>query len=245
MNTIKLLTLTILLIITSFNILKAQEVKETSMPYKGGTLKFAYYEKDGVRIPHGMMEYSSDKYSERGENIDGYKEGEWQAINKTGIFTRVNTFTYKKGFLDGKTIMEEKKTNNKTQKEDLVFKNEFTFKNGHLYGENKIIVNSDTLYCNFDEKGEKVGTWKIIADGKTKIGEYSDGKIVNAFELDELGQKKETFASNFDMTAILKLTFFDSTEIQQIPYSIRESRPILPSLLDLKYGMYSSTKPIP
>lgn len=235
------------LILLSFNIMKAQDTKETSMQYKGGTLKFAYYDKDGIKVPHGIMEYTSDKYTETGELIDGYREGKWTAIRNTGNISVTNTYTFKHGLLDGVTTIEEKKINNKTKKDDLVSTQEYTFRNGHLFGENKIVGSIDTLYCNFDEKGNRIGTWKLISKEHTRIGEYSnsDFTITNAYELDELGQKKDYEAFTFHNLATLNLTSFESFKIKQIPYTIREQRPNLPSLLEVEYGMYSSIKPIP
>lgn len=55
----------------------AQERHTSTIPYKSGTLTFQYYDKEGVKIPDGLMEFTKGKYTEKGEMRDGYREGQW------------------------------------------------------------------------------------------------------------------------------------------------------------------------
>ncbi|MCM1142870.1 MAG: hypothetical protein NC453_30250 [Muribaculum sp.] len=225
----------------------AQETKQTTVPFSNGTLTFSYYEKGDIKIPHGLMEYTADGYSEKGEMVDGHREGEWSIVANRGNSIQRNIYNYKRGLLEGKAIFSTIRVNPKTKKETIDETEEFNFQQGHLYGENRIVLTSDTLYCNFDEKGNRVGTWKLIYGDKTKIGVYDDntGSIIECYELDVLGNKKESIGAAFDGTASVKLISFDSFKIREIPLSLHKPRPNLPSLLDIKYGHHSSAKPIP
>lgn len=45
--------------------------------------------------------------------------------------------------------------------------------------------------------------------------------------------------------ATLKLISFESFKIKEFPFSLHKQRPNLPSMLDIKYGYHSASKPIP
>ena len=114
---------------------------------------------------------------------------------------------------------------------------------GHLYGENKIVV-SDTLYCNFNDKGERTGKWILKAKDIT-VAEYSayNENVLDCYKMDILGQKTPYENFLFHNTSVLKLVLFKD-KIQYIPNTLRESRPELPSLCKIKYGYREATRPI-
>lgn len=232
----------LLLIAISFG-LKAQEIHSLSAPFGKGNISFEYYEKDGVKIPHGIMEYDSEYYSEKGENKNGYKEGTWNIVSKKGNTVSKIIHNYKNGLLEGKSIFSIYKINKSTKKEELESIEEYTFIKGHLYGENKIVV-SDTLYCNFNDKGERTGKWILKAKDIT-VAEYSayNENVLDCYKLDILGQKTPYENFLFHNTSVLKLVLFKD-KIQYIPNTLRESRPELPSLCKIKYGYQEATKPI-
>jgi hypothetical protein len=105
----------LLLIAISFG-LKAQEIHSLSAPFGKGNISFEYYEKDGVKIPHGIMEYDSEYYSEKGENKNGYKEGTWNIVSKKGNTVSKIIHNYKNGLLEGKSIFSTYKINNSSLK---------------------------------------------------------------------------------------------------------------------------------
>lgn len=229
-------------------ILCGQEIKTISMEFDGGKLTFQYYEKDGVKIPHGEMKYENERYgyTEIGQNVNGYKEGKWTATNKLGKQVFIDIYNYKKGLLND-TITLHKIERIKKGEYAYVPRN-YYFKNGHLFGENKIVNSSgDTLYCNFDENGNRIGIWKFDQQVFSEVGEYktSGSNEVEAFRIDKLGQKEPLIdSSSFNMSSSLPLIMFDEY-FKYYPHSVRIKRPNLPSLCKVEYGLYKSFEEIP
>lgn len=189
MKTLVLLLMSLL----SFSLSFAQEVQSTSLDFKHGTLTFEFYEKDGVKIPNGNMEYTATKkppfsgieyfYSEKGITKNGYKDGLWTISIKEGSFRDiVIRMNYKDGLLDGKTTIEDSRGNHdrKTDKYSPS-KEEYTFKNGRLFGENITKTHSGTFYINYDENGERTGVWKVIERDETYLLDYDNADIRESF----------------------------------------------------------------
>lgn len=215
----------------------SQERKSLTMPYEGGTLTFQYYEKDGVKVPDGPMEFKKGNYTEKGENKDGFREGIWLAttVNKSGLVTA--EFFYRNGLLEGTTSF--KNTCIDINSKELYPEASYNFSKGRLYGKNKIIHDSDTIYCNFGDNGKWIGEWKIVSPEKTVVFEYDDeSKIKDSYELDVLGQKKP--AGVFLHKVTLSLLWLD-TYFKEIPFQLRDKkRPQLPTLCEIKYGYLGS-----
>ena len=223
----------------------AQDKSVITIPLDKGNLTFQYYEKDGIKIPDGLMEYASDGYSEKGENKDGEKEGLWIAESRLGKKLVRIKYNYNDGLLEGKTTFSSYSINPSTKKEQLESEEEYNFHKGHLFGENKIVF-SDTLYCNFDEKGYRVGTWKIVNKSETAVAEYIGNEksdIANEYILDILGNKTIPKYSKFNLTASTPLILFYD-KIRYLPFGLRKDRPNLPSLTKAKYGYREASQSI-
>lgn len=226
----------------------AQERQSTTMKFDRGNLTFQYYEKDGVKIPDGKMEFSVNLYTEKGECKDGFMEGEWIIEEKTGNgkFVKRRRLNYERGLLEGESTFEECEINPSTKKEKPKSKQTYRFHKGHLYGENIITTASkDTLYCNYDEKGYPTGNWKYIGRIKKMEAEYENGKINpnSVFKIDVLGQKEKHPDHDFHTSVGIPLLLFGDL-IKYRPYGIREVRPVLPTLCKTKYGYRIATEPI-
>lgn len=210
----------------------AQKRNSLTMPYEGGTLTFQYYEKDGIKIPDGPMEFTRENYSEKGENNDGYREGCW--ISKNGSTTK--TYNFKKGMLEGPTTVEFKTTDKYLLKNSVPYQC-YNFHNGRLFGENKIVLSVDTIYCNFGEDGKRIGIWRLVDPKKTIVIEYNvNPSLQNAYELDVLGQKKSIEVGSAEMKFFMKfLSFNDIFRKEFFKYGF-EKRPELPTLCENKYG---------
>lgn len=225
--------------------INAQERLTITVPFEKGNLTFQYYEKDGIKVPDGSMEYVSDTYSEKGENKEGKKDGLWIGESRLGKkLIRIN-YNYKDGLLDGKTTFSSYLIDPAAKTEQLVDEEVYNFHKGHLFGENKII-SSDTLYCNFDENGYRVGTWKIAKQKETIVAEYKGNEnsdIVNEYKIDILGNKTIPQFSNFNMMVSIPLIlFYDKIRYQ--PFGLRKERPNLPSTCKVKYGYRDASQSI-
>lgn len=212
----------------------AQERKNLTTEYQGGTLSFQYYEKDGIKIPDGHMEFTHKYYTEKVEMKDGLRNGLWVIQGsrpKTG--TRISSH-FKDGMIDGEVVLEGYEYNSKIDKA-IPFKRSLQFKNGHLFGENKVVHSSDTIYCNFDENGDRIGIWKYVSPSRIYFTEYTPENQVKgiSYEIDILGQKKE-----FRPLGSYMAFWFFSWNFTRIPDIIRQEALIeLPTLSENKYGI--------
>lgn len=228
--------LVLLSILLTSVVVNSQERKSLTMPYEGGTLTFQYYEKDGVKVPDGHMEFIKGNYSEKGENKDGYREGTWIAKTVRRTSSVTTEYNYHEGMLEGPTYFKYTETNNDSkhlQKPDATY----NFHKGRLIGKNKIVDNSDTIYCEFADEGKRTGVWKFVRDDKTMVLEYNDNPSLQvAYELDVLGQKKEQSFNNIQMQFVIPFLFFNNL-FKEIPFALRDKkRPELPTLCENKYG---------
>lgn len=226
--------------------MNAQERSSITLPFEKGELTFQYYEKDGVKVPDGTMEYKCKKYTEKGTTKDGKKDGQWTLEMRYGKMLARTVFNYKDGLLDGKTTFNTYSLKPSTKEENLKTTEEYNFHKGHLLGENKIIGTLDTLYCNFDENGYCIGTWKIIGKKQTKVAEFSGnekGDIINEYEVDILGNKTKPLSPHFKFDAFLVFVRLDD-KIKYLPIGWQETRAELPSLCDIQFGYRDQQKTI-
>lgn len=224
----------LLLAVFAFQI-NAQDRKSVTMPYKDGTLTFQYYEKNGVKVPDGPMEFTKGKYNEKGAMKDGYREGNWVIRKEDNVITTIEC-NYNKGMLEGLTTIKH----NAKDKSSLKYCEPdaaYNFHGGRLLGENKIVHLNDTIYCNFGENGKRIGTWKFVEPEKTMVIEYNqDPNLQIAYEVDVLGQKKPKEIEWVEMKIYMDLLFFND-KFRQIPNELRDKkRPELPTLCENKYG---------
>lgn len=215
---------------------KAQDRKSLTMPFDGGTLTFQYYEKDGVKVPDGPMEFQKANYTEKGECKDGYREGRWVAKIENKTNSTVTEYNYSRGMLEGNTTIKFTTTDKSLLKYNQPYES-YTFHNGRLIGENMIVHQSDTIYCNFGENGKRIGTWKFVDPEHTYIIEFDDDQnLQTAYELDILGQKNTIDVSNVERQIFMDLLMFDN-KFREVFFSLNDKkRPKLPTLSDNEYG---------
>lgn len=246
-----------LLAILAFSASKAQEISTLTVPYENGTLTFEYYEKDGIKIPHGHMKYEEKKFIkdkaeypyiyriEEGNNNDGYREGVW--IFKSfyiGSEREIN-MTFKNGLLEDTLTFSKWESNSpkpfdtNVQREDYSSCS-YSFSKGHLVGENIIkyteprtLFNpmpfSRTIYSYVSDSGKCIGTWKRITGNDTRFYHFNeDGKADEVYEVDVIGRKK--FFPN--ETASLDLSHINSMYAEITIYRVS-----LPTLGDCPYGV--------
>jgi hypothetical protein len=222
------------------------------MPFSGGNLTFSYYlDADGVKVPHGEMSYEETTgrnnnclYSEKGTTQDGYREGEWIVQQKYPKLIHKKILSYKKGLLDGECRIEDYSIDPKTKKQTLEDKEVYHFINGHIFGENKFVTYKDTVYCNFNEKGKKVGIWKYIDPEFNKfiVAEFSteNPENTNCYKLDILGNKEDYDLLSFKIMMSNKLNFLDNKFKNLIFFNPEKARVKLPIKEDAPYGLYDS-----
>lgn len=228
----------------------AQVTKVFNGKYENGTIQFSYYEKDGVKVPHGEMIFTGENHVEKGMMKDGYRDGKWEIytignLRKNHVDPIRIHANFKDGLLEGEYIREELKFNPKTKKYKVTAVDKNTFRKGHLFGPNMIAGISDTLRCDFDEKGMETGEWRykssyssderiIVFDKSICETNYNGSIIPKHFKVDILGNKTE---AEFTVSYVTLTTGFD--------YSIREPfknlfnayyRPDLPTLCKNKKG---------
>lgn len=212
----------------------AQERKSLTTEYHYGTLTFQYYEKDGVKIPDGHMEFTNEDYIEKGEMKDGFRNGLWVLqSNQPTPRTRVLSH-FKDGLIDGDVTIEKYEYDDKTKKSILRIM-PLKFKNGHLFGENKIINHSDTIYCNFDENGDRVGTWKYVSNSDTYYTEYTpdNQRYGTTYKVDVLGRKTECKLYGGNMPFL-----FFSNYFTRVPDKLGDPMlEVLPTLSENEYGI--------
>lgn len=227
------------LLLLSAMLSNAQERKVTTVPFEDGTLTFHYYEKDGIKVPDGLMEFTKKNYTEKGENKDGYREGKWIATIKNKTNSTVTEYNYKRGLLEGQTTIKFT-TTDKSLLKSRQPRETYNFHNGRLVGENKIVQSSDTIYCNFGSNGERIGTWKIINPRSTRVIEYDqESNCVSAYELDVLGQKTPVMEDGVYMSIVVDLQMFGK-KFSEVFFSFYDNnRPKLPTLCANKYGYIS------
>ena len=215
--------------------INAQNRMSLTMPFDGGTLTFQYYEKDGVKVPDGPMEFTNKNYTEKGENKDGYREGKWIARTETKTGSITAEYMYRNGLLEGTTTFQNSYKDKNIQK--LYPEASYNFSKGRLIGENKIVHDSDTIYCNFGDNGKWIGIWRLVTPEKTVVFEYDDNsEIKNSYELDVLGQKK---TAEFFLPSVTMALLWFNKYFQEIPMMLRfNQRPKLPTLSENKYGYF-------
>lgn len=215
----------------------AQEKKSLTMPLDGGTLTFQYYEKDGMKVPDGLMEFKKGNYTEKGECKNGYRECKWIAKRGNNKAAETIEYNFQKGMLEGSTVFRSTATD-KSQLKHMEPDATYNFHNGRLFGENKVVILSDTIYCNFGEDGKRIGTWKMAdSKGASVILEYNeDPKLRKAYKVDVLGQKEPLNFGQAEMQAFMSLLHFDN-KFRQVIFSMTDRhRPNLPTLCENKYG---------
>lgn len=245
----KQLICTLLTILMGMSYASSQEIKHIDMDYIGGKLGFDYYEKDGVKVPHGPMTFNDDqrnwpsgtlKVTESGNCKDGYRDGEWHMSLKTPYERTEKVFNYKNGLLDGDVIIKRYKTNTKTKRETLKSNVTYHFKNGHPFGKNKYFHNSDTIYFEHNELGYCVGEWKLInKNGSMEIDVYDqDGEYIEHYKVDILGNKEKSEFLGFPGTMHDYIFFGEEITTN----GLYVSRYDLPTLCKVKFGFDNERK---
>lgn len=87
---------------------------------------------------------------------------------KADIVTTTIEYTYKEGMLEGPTSIKhftKDKSNLKYYSTDAIY----NFHNGRLIGENMIVLNRDTIYCNFGENGKRIDVWKFVDPESVRV----------------------------------------------------------------------------
>lgn len=167
-----------------------REHQTVTNPYKGGELTFTYYVDDsGVKVPDGPMSFKHKSYTEKGEMRDGYQEGEWVVNKNNG--QDIYIFNFKGGLLDGRTEIQKYSRNKQTKKLSLERQDTFNFRNGHLFGKHTMYNSDHTLTTEFNENGDRVGTWEMKKGETTEIFEYDPaepGRLLRYREIDFLGE---------------------------------------------------------